>query len=85
MELIRKAANDDGDFVIFQRIDGSAVIYQVVVFNSRTSSYLHAFSESITPGAMGQKYLEKAAQIEGSAIFEEACGFMGLMLPEVDE
>ena len=85
MELIRKAANDDGDFVIFQRIDGSAVIYQVVVFNSRTSSYLHAFSESITPGAMGQKYLEKAAQVEGSAVFEEACGFMGLALPEVDE
>ena len=85
MELIRQAANSDGDLVIFQRIDGSAVIYQVVVFNSKTSSYLHAFSESITPGAMGQKYLEKAAQIEGSAIFEEACGFMGLAFPEVDE
>ena len=85
MELIRQAANNDGNFVIFQQIDGSAVIYQVVVFISRTSSYLHAFSKSITPGAMGQKYLEKAAQIEGSAIFEEACGFMGLALPEVDE
>ena len=86
MELIRKAANNDGDSVLFWRSEtGAEIRYQVVLCNSRTEHTLKAYSTAISVEAFGRKHLEKAAQIEGLAVFEEACDFMGIEVPEEGE
>ena len=83
MKIIREAANNDGDSVLFWRSEtGAEIRYQVVLCNSRTEHTLKAYSTAIAVGAFGRKHLEKAAQIEGLAVFEEACGFMGLNIEE---
>ena len=83
MKVIRQAANNSGDCVIVWRLYlGAEIHYQVVLCNSRTEHTLKAYSTAIAVGAFGRKHLEKAAQIEGLAVFEEACGFMGLNIEE---
>ena len=86
MELIRKAANSDGDSVLFWRSEtGAEIRYRVVLCNIRTEHTLKAYSTAIAVKAFGRKHLEKAAQIEGLVVFEEACQFMGIEVPGEDE
>lgn len=86
MELIRQAANAAGDYVVFQRIsDKQEILYRVYAYNSKTACSLVAYSTAMSADALGRKYLERDAQIAGMSVFEEACEFMGLELPEVDE
>lgn len=84
--IIRKVVNNDGDSVLFWRSEtGAEIRYQVVLCNSRTEHTLKAYSTAIAVGVFGRKHLEKAAQIEGLAVFEEACDFMGIEVPGEDE
>ena len=79
MKVIRQAGNNNGDCVIFWGLNlGAEIQYQVVLYNIRTEHTLKAYSTAIAVGAFGRKHLEKAAQIEGLAVFEEACDFMGI-------
>lgn len=85
MEIIKRAANGGGDYVVFRKIRTEITIYHNVrIYNTKTRCFLDAFHHRIPVSALGRKYLEKAARIEGEAIFEEACDFMGIE-PEEEE
>ena len=86
-KIIRKAVNSDGDYVIFfqQMINRAEILYQVVLCNSRTEHSLLAYNKTIPVGAIGRKYMERLAEVEGMTTFEEACDFMGISLPEDSE
>ena len=79
MELIRQAANTDGDYVLFRKVSNKAEIhYQVYVYNNRTAHSLLAYSKTLPVGAIGRKHIERLAVVEGMTTFEEACDFMGI-------
>lgn len=83
MKIIREAVNNDGDSVLFWRLEtGAEIRYQVVLCNSRTEHTLKAYSKEMAVGAFGRKHLERAAQVKGMEAFKEACQFMGIEVPE---
>ena len=79
MELIRKAANSDGDYVVFRRLETKAkIIHEVVLYNSRTGNSLTVYLARISSNGFGRKIIERSVQAEGLKIFEKACDFMGI-------
>ena len=79
MKVIRQAGNNNGDCVIFWRLDlGAEIQYQVVLLNNRTEQTLKAYSMAIDAGDFGRKHLERAAQVKGMEAFKEACQFIGI-------
>lgn len=79
MELIRKAANNDGDYVTFQRTSiKTKILYHVDLYNSRTGKSLTVFSTEMSSEALGCKYIERTVKEAGMEVFNEACDFMGI-------
>lgn len=84
--IIKKAANSDGDSVTFlERMENrEEIIYEVVLYNSRTGRTLKAYSTAIGINDIDRKHLERAAQETALAVFKEACDFMGIDIEEED-
>ena len=76
MELIRKAANDDGDSVLFWRLETrEKIIYEVVRYNSVTEHSLTVFFTEVLPDFVFKNF-ERAVLAAGMEVFKDACLFM---------
>ena len=82
--IIKKAANSDGDSVTFlERMENrEEIIYEVVLYNSRTGQSLNAYYTAIAVRTFARERLERAAQAAGMEVFKEACQFMGIDIEE---
>lgn len=86
MELIRQAANSDGDYVIFQLIRKTEYnLFEVVMVNGRTGQELQIFCDVVDVGIPEQEHEEWNVRFDGENAFKRACDFMGIEIEGEDE